>query len=96
MAGVLRLLFCLYLFPHYFIKFATVGSQYFFDHYREIAQQILLGNGYRLSPEGVPVLNRAPGYVFMMLLNFPLSEKCAVFVHIQNAILGELSCLCTY
>lgn len=95
-AVVLRLLFCFYLFPHYLVKFATVGNQYFCDTYREIAQQILLRNGYRFHLEGIPVLNRPPGYVLMMLLNFPLSEKCAVFVHIQNAILGGLSCLCTY
>jgi 4-amino-4-deoxy-L-arabinose transferase-like glycosyltransferase len=95
-AVVLRLLFCFYLFPRYLVKFATVGNQYFFDTYREIAQQILLGNGYRLQPGGMAVLNRPPGYVFMMLFNFPLSEKCAVFVHIQNGIFGGLSCLLTY
>ena len=95
-AVALRLLFLFYLFPHYFVDFATVGSQYFFDHYREIAQQILLGNGYRLYPAGAPALHRPPGYVLLMLINFPLSEKCAMFMHIQNAILGGFSCLLTY
>ena len=95
-AVAVRLLFCFVVFPVFAARYATVGAQYFFDTYREIAANLLGGFGYVAEPAGEPVLNRAPGYVAIMLLAAPGSGYCAALVHWWNSILGGMAAMLTF
>ncbi|MEM7351077.1 MAG: hypothetical protein AAF657_09745 [Acidobacteriota bacterium] len=90
-AIVARWLFCLVIFPNFLTGIATVGDQYTFDSYREIAAQLLAGNGYRVAPEAIPCLHRPPGYVAVLLVSFPASELAYLFAQFWNGLLGGLA-----
>jgi hypothetical protein len=95
-AFAIRALFCLWLFPSFLVKYATVGGQYFFDTYREIAIQVLAGNGYRVAPDAAPILNRPPGYTLAMALTMPQLSSSPVPLHILNSLLGAMAAAGTY
>jgi hypothetical protein len=95
-AFLCRFLFCVWLFPYFFIRYASVGDQYFFDTYREIAIQLLDGNGYSLSAHAAPILNRPPGYTFAMALTMPQLTQNPIPMHILNSILGAIAVMATY
>jgi len=57
-AVALRWLFCFVVFPHLLAGHSTVGTQYYFDSYREIAASLLQGCGYRLACNGPVALHR--------------------------------------
>jgi hypothetical protein len=96
LAFLCRFLFCVWLFPNFFIRYASVGDQYFFDTYREIAIQLLAGNGYRLSAQAAPILNRPPGYTIALALTMPQLTQSPMPLHILNSILGAIAVFATY
>lgn len=92
-AFIIRLIFCFYLFPFHFYDYGTVGIQYIFDDYYEIARQLLTGKGFTLV-DGTPVLHRPP--FFPLALTIPLLLSPGVHfdtssMQIFNALLGSLS-----
>jgi hypothetical protein len=92
-AFVIRLIFCFYLFPVFFYDYGTVGVQYIFDDYYEIARQLLTGKGFSLA-DGTPVLHRPP--FFSLVLTIPLLLSPGLHfdtssMQIFNALLGSLS-----
>jgi hypothetical protein len=91
-----RAIFCVWLFPNFFVKYATVGEQYFFDTYREVAAQMLAGNGYRATSQGAPILNRPPAYTIAVALTMPQHTRSALPLHILNSLLGALAVIGTY
>jgi hypothetical protein len=91
-----RWLFCFLLFPAFFARQSTVGTQYYFDSYREIAAALRTGAGYRLGPEGPPALHRPPGYVAFLALCAPQdAEHCYIWVQLLQGLLGGCSVLLT-
>ena len=89
-----RWLFCFFLFPAFFAERSTVGKQYYFDSYREIASAVTAGVGYRLGPSGPPALHRPPGYVALLALCTPWDSKhCYIWVQLVHGILGGLAVL---
>lgn len=91
-----RWLFCFLLFPAFFAPRSTVGAQYYFDSYREIAAALRTGAGYRLGPEGPPALHRPPGYVAFLALCAPQdAEHCYIWVQLLQGLLGGCSVLLT-
>jgi hypothetical protein len=84
-----RWLFCFVVFPHFLAAGSTVGRQYYFDSYREIAASVLQGCGFRLGCDGPPALHRPPGYVVFMLATNPSDpSQCYAFVHMLNGLAG--------
>lgn len=90
-AVLARWLFCLVVFPTLLTGVATVGDQYYFDSYREIAAQVAAGHGYRAAPDAIPCLHRPPGYVAVVLLAFPRSELAYLGIQLLNGLLGGLA-----
>lgn len=90
-AIAVRWSFCLILFPTLLSDVGTVGDQYYFDSYREIAIQVLSGNGYRASVDAIPCLHRPPGYVGVALLSFPYSNYSYIWFQLINGALGGLA-----
>ncbi len=95
-ALLVRLAFCYFIFPLFLAQYATVGSQYFFDTYREIAASLLEGHGFRTEAGGGLILNRPPGYVLILLLSFPRSDWCVYFFQFFNSSLGAASTVLTF
>lgn len=96
-AVVARWLFCFFLFPNYLAARSTVGTEYYFDSYREIAASVLNGCGYRLACDGPPALHRPPGYVGFMMLAAPGDPaRSHVFVHLLNGLAGGLAVWLTF
>ena len=96
LASSSRLVFCFVLFPTLLSGVSTVGDSFFVDSYFEIAQQLLLGNGYRVTPDGIEVLHRPPGYVLIALLSLPLSPISVSMMYILHSILGGLAAVLTF
>ena len=90
----MRWLFCFFLFPGFLAGRSTVGKQYYFDSYREIASAVTAGVGYRLGPSGPPALHRPPGYVAFLALCAPSDPKhCFIWVQLLHGLLGGLAVL---
>jgi 4-amino-4-deoxy-L-arabinose transferase-like glycosyltransferase len=96
LASISRLLFCFLLYPRFLQGISTVGNSFFVDSYLEIAQQLLLGNGYRTTPDGMAILHRPPGYVLIALLSLPLSDFSASMMFILHSIVGGLAAVFTF
>ncbi len=86
-----RWLFCFLIFPTFLTEVGTVGDQYYFDSYRELAAQVVAGNGYRVSPEAIPCLHRPPGYVAVLMLAFPSGDSAYLWAQLLNGLLGGLA-----
>jgi hypothetical protein len=94
-AFAVRLAFCFLIFP-YLAPHTTVGSQPYFDSYREIASSLVTGHGYRLGPDGPPALHRPPGYTLLIALCDPTDlARCHIFFKILHALLGALAAVLT-
>jgi len=59
----------------------------FTDGYDRIAQNIVDGHGYKLTPEGNETMTREPGYIFLLVTLFYVWGKSIVAVKIANFIL---------
>jgi 4-amino-4-deoxy-L-arabinose transferase-like glycosyltransferase len=96
-AVALRWLFCFVVFPHLLAGHSTVGTQYYFDSYREIAASLLQECGYRLACNGPVALHRPPGYVLFMLATNPTDPShCHLFVQLLNGLLGGVAVWLTF
>jgi 4-amino-4-deoxy-L-arabinose transferase-like glycosyltransferase len=96
LAVAVRLAFCYALYPHYFIGLSTVGSEYFFDSYREIAANVVSGEGFVLD-SGVPVIHRPPGYVLIMAASLPSRPETSRFIfQLWNALFGGIAVMLTF
>lgn len=90
-AVVARWLFAFVLFPTLLHRLGTHGSQRYFDSYRDLAVQLLQGNGYRVAPGAIPTLNRPPGYVLVLLASFPGSDSGFLWFQFWHGLLGGLA-----
>ena len=95
-AITVRLLFCFVLFPRYLAEGSTVGHEYFFDSYRQIAATVLEEGRFALSPGGPPAIHRPPGYVALLMAAAPRGEHTRVLFQTYHALLGGLACLVTF
>jgi hypothetical protein len=96
LAVVVRLAFCYVLYPLYFIGLSTVGGEYFFDSYREIAANVVSGDGFVLD-SGVPVIHRPPGYVMVLAASLPSRPESSPFIfQMWNALFGGMAVLLTF
>jgi dolichyl-phosphate-mannose-protein mannosyltransferase len=95
-AVLVRLVFCWLVFPQLLAPRSTVGTQYYFDSYREIAVALQSGAGYRLGPDGPPALHRPPGYVLFLLACNPSDlAHCYLWVQLLHGLMGGLAALAT-
>jgi len=62
------------------------------DGYHLIAQNLFEGHGYRVSPDGNLVTQRAPAYPAFLLAMFSIAGVNYVWVQVAQAVLGALSC----
>jgi 4-amino-4-deoxy-L-arabinose transferase-like glycosyltransferase len=62
------------------------------DGYHLIAQNLFQGHGYRVSPDGYLVTQRAPAYPAFLLAIFSIAGVNYVSVQVAQALLGALSC----
>jgi hypothetical protein len=91
------LAFCWLIFPQLIAPYSTVGTQYYFDSYRDIAAAVLSGAGYRLGPGGPPALHRPPGYVLFVMACDPFDvTHCYLWVQLLHALVGGLAALATF
>lgn len=96
-AVLVRLAFCWLIFPQLLAPHSTVGMQYYFDSYREIAAAVLSGAGYRLGIDGPPALHRPPGYVLLLMACDPSDfAHCYLRVQLLQALMGGLAALATF
>ena len=68
----------------------TVGQQYFFDSYFEIASNLLVGNGYVLT-DGTTVIHRPPVYTYFMIPAAMFPDVAAKVFQFMHAVFGALS-----
>jgi len=92
-ATLVRVFFCFFLFPKYLTSVGTVGTEFLFDNYYEIALSLLAGNGFLLA-DGTVVFHRPP--LYPILLTLPLALSPGAEWHISamqlfNCLLGGLS-----
>jgi len=92
---VVRIAFCLWIFPQYCLKWGTVGEQYLFDNYYEISRSLLHGSGFLLQ-DGTTVFHRLPLYPLTLtiplgianLLHVIAISSQVIFIQIFNVLLA--------
>lgn len=77
------------------MSLGTVGDEYFFDSYREIATSLVRDGRFALA-DGTPVIHRPPGYVPVLLLALPGSGIERFLFQIIHSLLGGAAVFVTY
>jgi len=93
LALLIRIVFCFFLFPVYLSTVGTVGSEFLFDNYYEIALSLLNGEGFTLS-DGSLVFHRPPLYSIVLALALVVAPDPSWhigFMQLANCLLGGVS-----
>jgi len=97
LAVLIRIVFCFFVFPLYLSTVGTVGSEFLFDNYYEIALSLLNGQGFTLS-DGSVVFHRPPLYsmILALALVFAPDQSWHIsLMQLTNCLLGGGSVLFT-